>query len=238
MGMPATINVVHEGIMEQDIEEVFSYFRKVDEQFSTYKSTSEISKINNGNLELEDASEEVKKILDLCKQTKRETNGYFDIFIDGKIDPSGLVKGYAIYHGAEMLKQKGFKNFFVEIAGDIETRGVNESGEKWSVGIKNPFNPKEIVKAIHVSNKGVATSGTYERGAHIVDPVQKKTVDEIVSITIVGPNIYEADRFATAAFAMGKKGIIFIENLSGFEAYMITKEKRGVMTSGFDIYTK
>jgi FAD:protein FMN transferase len=88
-----------------------------------------------------------------------------------------------------------------------------------------------------VGQEGVATSGTYIRGLHIYDPKKdNQPVNEIVSLTVIGPNIYEADRFATAAFAMGKNGINFIENLPGFEGYMVDNDKKATLTTGFEKY--
>jgi thiamine biosynthesis lipoprotein len=178
----------------------------------------------------------MKKILKLCEETKKETNGYFDINLNGILDPSGLVKGYAIFQGSLMLKNKGFRNFYVEIAGDIQVFGKNENRENWKVGIQNPFNLNEIVKVVKLSNKGIATSGIYRRGGHIYNPKEKTTASEIASISVIGPNIYEADRFATVAFAMGEKGIEFIEKLKGFEGYMIKKDRQAILTSGFEDY--
>jgi thiamine biosynthesis lipoprotein len=179
----------------------------------------------------------MKKILKLCEETKNTTDGYFDINFSGRIDPSGIVKGYAIWQGSQLLEKKGFKNFYVEIAGDIQTFGKNAEGEDWKVGIQNPFNVKEIIKIVKLSNKGIATSGNYQRGKHILNPKTKLPADEIASITVIGPNVYEADRFATAAFAMGEKGIEFVERLKGFAGYMIKKDKMAVMTSGFESYS-
>jgi thiamine biosynthesis lipoprotein len=59
---------------------------------------------------------------------------------------------------------------------------------------------------------------------------------EVVSLTVIGPDIYEADRFATAAFAMGQAGIIFVEQLEGFEGYLINQEGQATFTSGFARY--
>jgi thiamine biosynthesis lipoprotein len=171
--------------------------------------------------------------LELCKITKKETNGYFDININGVIDPSGIVKGYAINEAYKILKNKGYNNFYVEIAGDIEISGKNNN-KNWKVGIQNPYNPKEIIKIVALTNKGIATSGNYIRGAHIYNPKNKKPAQEIASITVIGPNVYDADRFATAAFAMGEKGIEFISFLKGFEGYMIKKDKTAVFTKGFE----
>ena len=236
MGMPVTINVTDKNITDEDINEVFSYFHHIDKKFSTYREDSEISKINRGELKASEISSEMKKILQYCEKTKKETGGYFDINFKGKIDPSGLVKGYAIYEGAKILMKKKYKNFYVEIAGDIEARGKSAENKKWKVGIQNPFNLKEIVKIVNVTDKGIATSGTYIRGNHIYNPKNKKKADEIESISVIGPNVYDADRFATAAFAMGEKGIVFIEGLKGFEGYMIKKDRKAVFTSGFTNY--
>ena len=156
----------------------------------------------------------------------------------GKIDPSGLVKGWAIQKASNILTEKGFKNFYVEAGGDIQVQGNNADNKPWNVGIKNPFNQKEIVKVVYLHNQGMATSGTYIRGQHIYNPFKaNELLNNIVSLTVIGPNVYEADRFATAAFAMGKEGINFIESLKGFEGYMINKEGLATMTSGFDKYT-
>lgn len=235
MGMPVSIQIVDTKASEKDIAEVFSYLRHIDAIFSTYKKDSEISKISRGTLQKENASEEVQHILFLCEETKKQTNGYFDMERNGKIDPSGIVKGYAIHEAANILRGKGYKNFSVTIAGDTEVVGSSKEGLKgWKVGIQNPFNTREIIKVITVTDKGVATSGNYLQGKHIYNPKSGKMADEIASITIVGPSAYEADRFATAVFAMGVKGIQFIETLKDFEGYMITKDKRAFMTSGFE----
>ena len=236
MGMPVIIQVIDASVTEEDIGEVFSYFHFIDKKFSTYKEDSEIAQINRGELKPSQFSNEMKKILSLSEETKKETDGYFDINLNGILDPSGLVKGYAIFQGSLILKEKGFQNFYVEIAGDIQVFGKNEKRENWKIGIQNPFDLNEIVKVVGLSNKGIATSGTYRRGGHIYNPKQKKEAGEIASISVIGPNVYEADRFATAAFAIGEKGIEFIEKLKGFEGYMIKKNKIAVLTSGFEEY--
>lgn len=240
MGMHITVEIAGDAPAEGAIEKVFSYFNYVDEKFSTYKDTSEITKINKGELRKSEYSKDMKAVLALCEETKKETGGYFDIVArDGSRDPSGLVKGWSIYNASKLLLDDGFKNFYIDAGGDIQVHGRNQEGKVWSVGIKNPFNQKEIVKVLYVKNEGVATSGTYIRGQHIYDPNDKKKhITEIVSITVVGPNIYEADRFATAAFAMGREGIVFIEKLPGFEGYMIDKDGTATMTSGFEKYTR
>jgi thiamine biosynthesis lipoprotein len=239
MGMPITVEIIDPQTTESVFNEAYAYFAHIDEKFSTYKNTSEISAINDGTLAPDDASEEMQVVLAMCEETKKQTNGYFDIKKpDGKIDPSGLVKGWAIWNAAKLLEKKGLKNFYVDAGGDIQPHGHDGNGEKWAVGIKNPFNASENIKVVYVKEEGVATSGTYIRGLHIYNPrASNQPVDNIVSLTVIGPNIHDADRFATAAFAMGADGIQFIEQLSGYEGYIIDKNKIATMTTGFEKYT-
>jgi thiamine biosynthesis lipoprotein len=236
MGMPVTVEVVETAEVSL-FNAVFDYFVYVDEKFSTYKAGSEISRINRGELGCEDASEDMKLIFQLAEQTRRETNGYFDIHHQGLLDPSGIVKGWAIYNAAEILHKSGSENYYVEAGGDIQASGNNGQGGKWRVGIRNPFNIDQIVKVLLVSDCGVATSGTYVRGQHIYNPKSGDgALTDILSLTVIGPDVYEADRFATAAFAMGRSGIDFIELLPGFEGYMIDKNEQATFTSGFARY--
>lgn len=239
MGMPVTVEIVDPQATDAVFEEVFAHFAHVDEVFSTYKSTSEITAINRGTLALENASEEMRLVFTMCEETKRETDGYFDVRTPaGTYDPSGLVKGWAIWNAAKLIEKRGFKDFYVDAGGDIQPHGRTADGGKWAVGIKNPFNEAENVKVVYVSDEGVATSGTYIRGLHIYNPrAGNAPVSDIVSLTVIGPNIHDADRFATAAFAMGAGGIRFIEALPGYEGYIIDKDKVATMTTGFARYT-
>ncbi len=238
MGMPITVEVVDTQVAEEELEKIFQYFNNVDEKFSTYKPTSEISKINRGELKPENYSPEMRTVLNLCEEWKHKTQGFFDAKNpDGHIDPSGLVKGWAIFNAAELLATKGFKNFYVEAGGDIEARGLNANNQPWSVGIKNPFVQEEIIKVLQISNQGLATSGTYIRGQHIYNPkMPNQEITDIVSLTVIGPNVYQADCFATAAFAMGKAGIGFIEQQKNLEGYVIDKFGVATMTTYLEKY--
>jgi len=238
MGMPITVEVLDAAAGLSDLEDIFLYFQSINDRFSTFISTSEVSRMNSGEIVEGQFSDDLKIILKLSEETKQLTDGYFEIRTpEGKIDPSGLVKGWAIYEASKLLRAKGFESYYVEAGGDIQHHGLNSKDEKWRVGIRNPFNVNEIIKIVRVGEEGVATSGTYIRGQHVFDPFQpKKPIMEVVSLTVIGPNIYEADRFATAAFAMREKGIDFIEKLEGFEGYQIDSSGRATMTSGFEKY--
>lgn len=219
------------------ISQVFKYFEYIDNKFSTYKPHSEISLINQGVLKIEDASRDMQTVFHLAEELPVETDGYFNITHDGRIDPSGLVKGWALSNAADLLCHAGCGNFYVEAGGDFQAAGRNVYGEPWRVGIRNPFNTNEIVKVLAVSDCGVATSGTYIRGQHIYNPLTDTPPDpEILSITVIGSSVYEADCYATAAFAMGREGIRFIESLQGFEGYLIDADQQATFTSNFERY--
>jgi thiamine biosynthesis lipoprotein len=237
MGMPITVEIVDPGENERLLDAVFGYFGYIDRKFSTFKPDSEISMINRQELRLEDASDEMKAIFRLAEQTRQESEGYFEIRRNGIYDPSGIVKGWAILNAAEILRDAGCENYYVDAGGDIQAAGKNGLGESWRVGIQNPFNPMEIVKVLSIQDCGIATSGTYVRGQHIFNPqVPEQPITDIVSLTVIGSDVFEADRFATAAFAMGPGGIQFIERLTGFEGYMIDKGGMATYTSGFERY--
>lgn len=234
MGMPITVELVDALAQPDHLDRVFSWFEQVDETFSTYKPTSEISRINLRTLQLVDASPEVQEIFRLAEETKRLTDGWFDIRLGRNIDPSGIVKGWAIERAADLLRQAGLKNFYVEAGGDIATVGQNSQGQPWRVGIRHPFNHRQNTKILSISDLGIATSGSYVRGEHIYNPRTGKPAKEIASLTVIGPNIYEADRFATAAYAMGRTGIHFLECLPEHEGYSIDHHGQATMTSGFE----
>lgn len=230
MGMPITIEILDSHANQKAIDTIFEYFASIDRRFSTYKDTSEIMQINRGEINEDAYSSDMQEVLRLCAETKKQTNGYFDIKNPkGILDPSGLVKGWSVYHAAEILTHDGFQEFYVDAGGDIEARG-----RAWKIGIKNPFNQSEIIKVVSLKNCGIATSGIYIRGPHIYNPHGNKPAYEVASVSVIGPNVYEADRFATAAFAMGEKGISFIKHLDGLEGYIIDKSGIATMTSGFE----
>jgi len=239
MGMPVTVEITDPSVSQESLDKAFDYFRYVDDTFSTYKKDSEISRFNRGELQPKEYSGDMKLIFELAEKTKRQTGDYFDIRTpDGSIDPSGIVKGWAINNVAELLRSLGHNNCYVEAGGDIQTSGKNAEGKEWRIGIRNPFRRDQVVKVIFPRGKGIATSGTAIRGKHIYDPHTKRPVEtNLASLTVIGPNVYEADRFATAAFAIGGNGINFIENLEGFEGYAIDTKGIATMTSEFAKYT-
>jgi thiamine biosynthesis lipoprotein len=87
----------------------------------------------------------------------------------------------------------------------------------------------------------VATSGAYERGEHIRNPLTGRDPEGLVSVTIVGPSLTLADAYATAAFAMGSSGLAWVAALPGFAGCGVTTDQdasnaRLVWTPDFERY--
>lgn len=192
MGTPVIIEIRSEEASQKLFDEVFDYFKYIDEKFSTYKDTSEITLINQNKIKEADWSHDMQEIFRLAKETKKISYGYFNIMNPkGMYDPSGIVKGWAIQNASNILKNHGIKNFYVEAGGDTQVYGKNEENTPWYIGIQNPFSEKrEVVKAVYLSDNGIATSGTYVRGQHIYNPHHReKKIEDIVSLSVIGPNI-------------------------------------------------
>jgi thiamine biosynthesis lipoprotein len=237
MGMPITIEIL--GVdSEPLVEAAYDYFAEIDARFSPFRPDSEVSAINHGRLRPAEVSPPMREILNLAAHTRQETHGYFDIQRpDGTLDPSGIVKGWSIREAAERIRQSGARDFFVDAGGDVQSAGLNADGLDWRIGIRNPFDEGEIIKIVTPRGCGIATSGSYVRGAHIYDPhALRRPIEDIVSLTVIGRDVLEADRFATAAFAMGRAGIDFLEGRPDLEGYLVDVAGRATQTSGFKAF--
>src|SRR4051812_43920006 len=106
------------------IEDLYAWFGRVDELFSTWRDDSEISRLTAGALHLDDASAEVREVLERCEAIRIETGGAFDVHAGSHpdappfpgrapLDPSGLVKGWALDRGADMLAGAGAETFWL-----------------------------------------------------------------------------------------------------------------------------
>ena len=208
-----------------DVEAVFAWLQWVDATFSTYRAGSEISRLDCGELARRDAHPLVREVLARCDALREETGGFFDARAGGRLDPSGLVKGWAVDRAAALV---GSDRFLIDAGGDVVLRGG-----PWRVGVRHPHRRRRLAAVITLSDAAVATSGTYERGAHIVDPRTGRPAAGALSVTVVGPDLATADAFATAAFAMGAAGPGWTAGLEGFEAMTILRGDRVLSTPGF-----
>ena len=233
MGMPVTVNVAGDDVDPGVLEAVFADFQHLDEMFSPFIETSEVSRIDRGELAPEEGGELVRQVINLCRQYERATDGHFSAWIGGRFDPSGLVKGWAIDRACSILDSHGYRNFYVDAGGDVQTRGLRSAGQPWRIGVRHPVERDKFACVVLASGSAVATSGTYEKGEHIIDPHTGEPAPTLISFTVVGPDILQADVFATAAFAMGMAGLDFILKTPGYEAFAIDRRLRAWSTPGF-----
>lgn len=225
MGMPVVVEVRDETATPDRLEPVFAWFRQVDETFSTYRPESEISRIARGELRVEDARPEVCEVLARCEELRLETNGYFDARFDGRLDPSGLVKGWSVDRAAELLDGAGFREYAVNAGGDVRVRGA------WRIGIQHPAERRAVAKVLDARDLAIATSGEYERGPHVLDPHTGEPPEGIRSVTIAGPDLATADAYATAAFAMGSRvAPHWVARLRGYAGLVILADGRMLST--------
>jgi thiamine biosynthesis lipoprotein len=201
MGMPISIDIP-DCVDEVVFGAAFERLRNIDDRFSTYKPQSEVSRFAAGKITEKDLSEELKEVIQACEQAEKDTSGYFSARAAGAFDPSGYVKGWAVAEAGKTIEDSGYKTYCIGAGGDILAR--SDSSKIWNIGIQDPRDKNKILNMLSISNGAVCTSGSYERGAHIINPKTKKPADELLSVTITGPNIIKADILATAVFAAGK----------------------------------
>ena len=234
MGMPIVLDLRDE-IEPAAVEAMWTALRHADTVFSTYKDDSDISRLNRGELTLEDAHPDVSEVLARCEELRVITDGYFDAgrVLDEGIDPSGLVKGWAVDRAGEVLDEAGARNYSLNAGGDIRLRGAPLPEPRWRVGIQHPHVRDRIAAVVEGNDIGIATSGAYARGEHVVDPHTGRPPTGILSVTIVGPELATADAYATAAFAMGAAGPEWTTSLGLYEAMTILADGRVLLTPGF-----
>jgi thiamine biosynthesis lipoprotein len=237
MGMPVTVIISDPGATRSSVDPVIAFLSDVNATFSPYLNDSEVSRLNTGAIGYDEISDDFAALLAKSGRTRDETNGYFNIEQNGRLDPSGIVKGWAIGQASDLLRSNGWRSHIVEAGGDIQAIGVRSDGSPWRIGIRDPRDRNVNIKVLSVSNCGVATSGTSIRGDHIWNPVAGGAPDSsLLSLTVVAPSIFDADRMATAAFAMGRSGIAFIASEPNLEGYAITDDGLATYTPGFSRY--
>lgn len=209
------------------LTEAVAGLHRVDEVFSTYRESSEISRLGRGELTVEECAPEVAEVLALGEEAARLSDGWFSTSYEGRLDPTGIVKGWAVERAARRLAAAGASGASVNGGGDVQLLGVPGPQRPWRVGVSDPLRPgglAAVISAAGASELAVATSGTAERGAHVVDPrTGRSAVTDLVAVTVVAPTVTWADCWATAAFAMGSRaGLRWLESLPDVEALLIT----------------
>lgn len=173
--------------------------------------------------------DEIKRLL--------ENVGYRKIKLEGetlrlpagvRIDLGAVGKGYAGDAAAALLKKAGINSALLNIGGNVQAVGRKPDGNKWIIGIRNPFDKGGLAGIIEAENTAVITSGGYERcftGSdgrtyhHIIDPETGRPAESgLASVTVIAESGEYADSLSTALFVMGQeKAAAYWRNLGTAE---------------------
>jgi FAD:protein FMN transferase len=220
-------------LMQAAVADAVAWLHRVDEVFSTYRADSQISRLGRGELRLADCDPDVAEVLELCAQVGRESKGYFSSTYGGRLDPTGVVKGWAVQRASELLSAAGSDRHCINGGGDIQVVGGPTPETAWQIGISHPLHPTALASVVSIRDGAVATSGTAERGAHVIDPFTGNPVSGLASVTVVGPDLIRTDAYATAALAMGGAARDWLESRGGYEGFAIGADGTGWWTSGY-----
>lgn len=207
--------------------------READEVFSTWRSDSPVSRLRRGELTLAEAPPEVPTVMSACADARRLSGGWFDPWaMPGGFDPTGYVKGWAAQRALAVLDGLPMSGALVNAAGDIASAGTQPTGAPFRIGIIDPDEPRRLAEIVGLTGC-IATSGTYERGAHLIDPRSGQPAARVGSASVIGPDLGLADALATAVAIAGEAGLALIEPLAGYEALIIGLDGRRQSTSRF-----
>ena len=226
MGTVVTIDIYpRAGRADANLSEYFAragaILQRADDVFSTWKPNSPVSRLRRGEIALEQAPPEVAEVFELCGLARQISGGWFDPWaMPGGFDPTGYVKGWAAQCALEALASSGVSGAIVNAAGDIASFGSLQNSQPFRIGIVDPFQPSQLACVVELG-AAVATSGTYERGDHLIDPHSALPTARVASATVIGDDLGLADALATAV-AVGGEGVLpLIEDLDGYEAFTI-----------------
>jgi thiamine biosynthesis lipoprotein len=200
--------------------EAVAILRAADRVFSTYRADSVISRLGRGELGLADCPPEVAEVLALGAAAERDSGGAFRVERTGPsgkavLDPSGVVKGWAVDRAAAPLRTLDDTDFSLSAGGDLVCRTTEPAAPPWRIGIEDPHDRHRLIAVVPVTNGAVATSGTAHRGQHIVDARTGRPPSGIASVSVVAATLTEADVDATAAYAQGRDAVRWMETRPG-----------------------
>jgi thiamine biosynthesis lipoprotein len=221
-------SLVSEDGLNLGMQQVIDFCKQVDADFSTYIDTSWVTRLRTNKVEISSCLPSVQEVWQLCLQAKYLTDGAFDPWaVEGGFDPSGLVKGWAADKCADLLVSLGIEHVQVNAAGDLSLRGGFYDGvvKPWRIGVVNPQNKVEVVKTFEITDGAIATSGTYERGAHIHDPLNGLIAIGAKSATVTGPLGWLCDALATALMVAGEDGAKYFAQpeLEGYQVFVVNR---------------
>ncbi|CAB4905935.1 unannotated protein [freshwater metagenome] len=204
------------------------FLHTIDQIFSTYIQSSQVSKLRTNQIQIQECDPMLVQIWQLSLIARELTDGAFDPWaVTGGFDPSGYVKGWAADQICNQLQSAGVKHIQVNAGGDISLRGGSSNQKPWQIGVAHPQLPDEISKVFQITDGAIATSGTAERGNHIIDPQSKTIAVGARSATVVGPDGGLADALATALIVTGRDGAKWFtkSELEKYSCWVVDRHK-------------
>jgi len=202
------------------------FLHLVDQLFSTYLPDSQVSRLRRGEIAIDEADQLVQQVWQACLEIKELSEGAFDPWaVPGGFDPSGYVKGWAADLVSEQLTKQGAKHIQVNAGGDISVRGGKDANTPWKLAVAHPSIKGEISKLYSITTGAIATSGSAERGDHIIDPHSKTFAVGARSATVIGPDAGMSDALATALVVSGRDGASWFakEALSEYSCWVVDR---------------
>jgi FAD:protein FMN transferase len=227
MGTVVTIDVYTadgqaDGEIAAQLAAARAVLQQADAVFSTWNPDSPVSRLRRGEITCSQAPDEVRDVLGLCAAARELSGGWFDPWaMPGGIDPTGYVKGWAAQRALGAFRPGHISGVLVNAAGDIASFGGLAGGEPFKIGIADPASPRRLAAVVRLTG-AIATSGSYERGDHLIDPHSGRPAARAASASVTGPDLGLADALATAVAVAGPPGLALIEALDGYEALVIT----------------
>ncbi|MBN1354499.1 MAG: FAD:protein FMN transferase [Candidatus Omnitrophica bacterium] len=228
--------------------------RELEKKFDYYADDSELTKINKLNVgEKFRVSPDMLRVLKASLEMYQKTGGAFDVALgkrgwvldeddkavilsndNVKIDLGGIAKGFIVDEAVKILKKQGVRTALINAGGDMYCMGMGQT-EGWKIGIRDPRTRGDVIGSFSVSDKGVATSGDYERPSHIIDPKNSAPMrSALKSSTVVAVDCMTADALATALFVLDtSEGLKLIEKTDNAECVIVDEDGRVHKSSGF-----
>jgi FAD:protein FMN transferase len=201
---------------DEAVDGVRAWLDEVEAALSPYRPDSDLCRWRSGDLTLGRCSPLLAEVIDAVGSLEDLTAGGFRPYDrQGRFDPTGYVKGWAVERGVGILYAAGITDAFLGVGGDIQTIGRADTGRPWRVAVTDPADERRIVAVVEAPADGrpfaVATSGAAQRGDHIWSalggrPGGSGPADSLASVTVIGPDLGQVDAFATAIWALAKDG--------------------------------
>lgn len=164
------------------------------------------------------------------------------------VDLSAIAKGYGVDKAADSLEALGFKNFMVEVGGEVRARGKNAEDEPWQLGVETPTEgTRKIQRIVPLQDRALATSGDYRnyfekdgvRISHTIDARTGKTIThKLASVSVVDSNCMLADAWATALNVLGEDEGLKLANKQGIAALFIVRDGQGFKEIESEAFSK